>query len=239
MAPTASAIGNLNGPRGDDQYPTAIRPGGSGRAGFLSPVKAVRMTSRSGGGFTWQTLRPHPQSFCAAVTQFKGGVVRPRVGGLLFAYIIRGNVVDLAMAPLADSARTDELWRDTCFEAFIRGPSSTEYYELNFAPSTQWAAYKFSSYRSEMRVATEIDAPRITVEARRDHYMLQASLVQLDEALLPASGAGAANWHVGLSAVIKETSGRRSYWALAHPSGKPDFHHVDCFALEVSQGWRP
>jgi len=33
--------------------------------------------------------------------------------------------------------------------------------------------------------------------------------------------------------VIEETSGRLSYWALAHPSGKPDFHHADCFACEI------
>jgi hypothetical protein len=38
---------------------------------------------------------------------------------------------------------------------------------------------------------------------------------------------------LGLSAVIEETSGRKSYWALAHPPGKPDFHHPDCFALEL------
>jgi hypothetical protein len=31
--------------------------------------------------------------------------------------------------------------------------------------------------------------------------------------------------------VIEETNGRKSYWALAHPPGKPDFHHSDCFAL--------
>ena len=100
--------------------------------------------------------------------------MRPRAGVWLFAYIIRGKVGDLAMTPLADAARTDELWRHTCFEAFLRGPSSAEYYEFNFAPSTQWAAYKFSGYRSEMRVATEINAPRIAVEAQREHYILQA-----------------------------------------------------------------
>ena len=192
------------------------------------------MTSRSLGGFTWQTLRLHPHSFCPAVTQFKGGVARPRAGVLLFAYTIRGKVGDLALTPPADAVRTDELWRHTCFEAFLRGPSSAEYYEFNFAPSTQWAAYRFSGYRSEMRVAAEINAPRIAVEARRERYMLQASL-ELDETLPLAIGAGAPIWHVGLSAVIEETSGRRSYWALAHPSGRPDFHHSDCFALEVPQ----
>jgi hypothetical protein len=152
----------------------------------------------------------------------------------LFAYIIRGKVSNLAMTSLTEAARTDGLWRDTCFEAFLRGPSSATYYEFNFAPSTQWAAYKFSGYRSNMRVATEIKAPRIVVEARRQHYMLQASL-QFDETLPLASRGGAAIWRVGLSAVIKETSGQQSYWALAHPSGKPDFHHSDCFALEVPQ----
>jgi hypothetical protein len=157
---------------------------------------------------------------------------------LVFAYIITGKVSDLAMTPLADAARTDELWHHTCFEAFLRGPSSAAYYEFNFAPSTQWAAYKFNNYRSEMRVATEINAPRIAVEARREHYILQASL-ELDGSLPLASGDEAASWRVGLSAVLKETSGRQSYWALAHPASKPDFHHSDCFALEVPQAWRP
>jgi hypothetical protein len=41
-------------------------------------------------------------------------------------------------------------------------------------------------------------------------------------------------WRIGLAAVIEETSGRKSYWALAHPLGKADFHHSDSFALEFS-----
>jgi hypothetical protein len=38
---------------------------------------------------------------------------------------------------------------------------------------------------------------------------------------------------LGLSAVIEEKDGTKSYWALAHPPGKPDFHHKDCFALTL------
>jgi hypothetical protein len=34
--------------------------------------------------------------------------------------------------------------------------------------------------------------------------------------------------------VIEDTSGHKSYWALAHPPGKADFHHSDSFALEFS-----
>ena len=40
-------------------------------------------------------------------------------------------------------------------------------------------------------------------------------------------------WRLGLSAVIEENSGRKSYWALKHPDGPPDFHRADCFTLEL------
>jgi hypothetical protein len=79
-----------------------------------------------------------------------------------------------------------------------------------------------------MRVATEINAPQITVQSNPERYVLQASL-ELGQLLLSRG----ATLRVGLSAVIEEIGGRRSYWALAHPPGKADFHHSDCFALEV------
>jgi hypothetical protein len=33
--------------------------------------------------------------------------------------------------------------------------------------------------------------------------------------------------------VLEENDGGKSYWALAHSPAKPDFHHTDCFALEL------
>ena len=133
------------------------------------------------------------------------------------------------------AARSDGLWQHTCFEAFVRGLSGTEYYEFNFAPSTQWAAYRFSGYRSGMCVAAEISAPLIEVRSSPDCFTLQASL-ELDRLSdLPRR----ASWRLGLSAVIEDTSGCKSYWALAHPPGKPDFHHADCFAHELSPAVQP
>lgn len=41
------------------------------------------------------------------------------------------------------------------------------------------------------------------------------------------------DWRLGLSAVIEEGSGCVSYWALAHPSAKPDFHHPGSFILTL------
>lgn len=171
------------------------------------------------------TLRLHPDSLCAAATQIEADIARPRPGGLILSYVVSGRISDLRWPPVVTPACADELWRRTCFEAFVRPSTGSAYYEFNFSPSTQWAAYRFDSYRSGMRVATEIDTPRIEVRSSAETYTLQAEL-KFDGLSSPL--------HLGLSAVLEEKNGRKSYWALAHPPGKPDFHHADCFALELS-----
>jgi len=49
------------------------------------------------------------------------------------------------------------------------------------------------------------------------------------------SGAVRAFQRVGLVRFnpFEDTGGNRSFWALAHPSGQPDFHHPACFAAEL------
>ena len=170
-----------------------------------------------------QALRLHPDSRSAAVTLVEAEVARQRAGSLLLSYIVTGKIGDLCVPPPAAAARADELWRHTCFEAFVRPSPGAAYYEFNFAPSTQWAAYRFDGYRAGMRPAVEIGAPRIEVQAEAERCILRA-WVELD----------AAAGRLGLAAVIEEASGNKSYWALAHPPGKPDFHHADCFVLEFS-----
>jgi len=176
-----------------------------------------------------QVLRLHPDSLCFAATHVEVEVARPRADSLVLCYFVTGKISDLRMPPVTAAARTDELWQHTCFEAFVRASPGAGYYEFNFAPSTQWAAYQFGGYRTDMRVATEISAPRIDVQSSRDCCTLRASL-QLDGL---SSLPRAAGWSLGISAVIEEMSGRKSYWALAHPPGKADFHHSDCFAYEL------
>jgi len=171
------------------------------------------------------TLPPHPDSPCAAPPRNKADVARPHPGSLILSYVVSGRISDLRLPPVVAAARADELWRHTCFEAFVRPSTGPVYCEFNFSPSTQWAAYRFDSYRSGMRDATEIAAPRIEVRSNAESYTLQAAL-ELDGLSRP--------WRIGLSAVLEEINGHKSYWALAHPPGKADFHHADCFALELS-----
>jgi len=37
-----------------------------------------------------------------------------------------------------------------------------------------------------------------------------------------------------MTAVIEEEGGAKSFWALAHASGKPDFHDAACFVGELA-----
>lgn len=172
-----------------------------------------------------QTLKLHPDSRCSAVTQIEVEVTRPQAGALLLFYRVTGDIDALRIPPTMAATRANELWRRTCFEAFVRPAPGEAYYEFNFSPSTRWAAYRFDSYRSGMRVGDELGELRIEVQSGPTGLTLRAAL-ELD---VQPPGP----WRLGLSAVIEETSGGLSYWALAHPPGKPDFHRADCFACEI------
>src|SRR6187399_939946 len=123
-----------------------------------------------------QSLTLHPNSVCFPAACIEVEVARPHADRLALSYFLTGNMNDIRMPPVMPAERSDELWRHTCFEAFVRASSGAGYYEFNFAPSTQWAAYRFSSYRSGMAVAAEIGAPAIEVHAGPDRYTLQASV---------------------------------------------------------------
>ena len=96
------------------------------------------------------------------------------------------------------------------------------YVEFNFSPSSQWAAYRFERYREGMVELELTSPPEIHLDASEGHFALEATV----------PNAGLAG-NLALSAVIEETDGTKSYWALAHPPGKPDFHHPACFALTL------
>jgi len=156
-------------------------------------------------------------------------VTRPRADALVLSYILTGTTRDLRIPPIAATGRVDELWKHTCFEAFMRAQTGDSYYEFNVSPSTAWVAYQFTGHRTGMCPASAIRATDIHVESDTDSLQVQATL-ELDRlADLP----GDVVWRLALSAVIEDANGQKSYWALAHPPGAPDFHHRDGFTLEL------
>ena len=125
--------------------------------------------------------------------------------------------------------RADGLWKTTCFEIFLMPDEGFRYFEYNLSPSSEWAAYAFDSYRSGMQNHTMTFEPEIepTETYSRDTYWLAADL--------PLPEPQTSSFRMGLSAVIEEKDGHKSYWALAHPDGPPDFHDPSCFTARLPE----
>jgi hypothetical protein len=129
-----------------------------------------------------------------------------------------------AIAEPHEPERADGLWKTTCFEAFVRPAGEQSYREWNFAPSGQWAAYDFSDYREGSADANIAAAPYVRFEDNFTWWALGATIsVEADVA-----------WELGLSAVLEEKDGTKSYWALAHTGEKPDFHAPGCFTARLA-----
>ena len=164
------------------------------------------------------TLIPHPTSdptYPEAIrVQFE------REGLFLWLrFVIEDNPDFIAWPKKRPVGRADDLWKHTCFEAFVAADDG--YVEFNLSPSDAWASYRFDGYRDGMRPADEA-AVVAGLDGGRDYVALEARIE------LPAGAV-----RFGLSAVIETIDGEKTYWALAHPSDKPDFHHPDSFVLDL------
>jgi hypothetical protein len=174
-------------------------------------------------------LLVHPATTRGPVQTFD--VDAHRQGGrmLHLSYRLDADLSQLRLPAHLTPRRADDLWRHTCFEAFIAESGSAGYSELNFSPSGQWAAYTFTGRRSGMRAPNLEVAPSATW--RRTEGQLELNVeIRLDGLL---SGPVDSALRLALSAVIEEESGTISYWALRHPDTQPDFHHPDGFVIEL------
>lgn len=163
-------------------------------------------------------LIPHPTTGDAPPRTLT--VELARDGVLLWLrFIVDGEIDRVQWPASATPGRADELWRRTCFEAFVA--TDDGYVEYNLSPSGQWATYRFDGYRQGMREAVEA--------IENDGLNDAAGVLELQARIELPLGAR----RLGLSCVVEHRDGGFSYWALAHPSAKPDFHHPDSFILEL------
>jgi hypothetical protein len=174
-------------------------------------------------------LHRHADTPCAALTGIEVEIVRTAQAALELHFFVSGAIREISWPLLAAPERRDRLWEHSCFELFVAAEGRATYFEINLSPSTRWAAYRFSDYRSGMQIARSAVQPEIESRITAKTYVLFAKVSLAAMPGLPEN----AIWRVGLSAVIEPKTGGKSYWALAHPHGKPDFHHKDCFALQL------
>lgn len=163
-------------------------------------------------------LKPHPASPESPIDTLT--VMLRRNGlALWLRFVAEGQMPEVIWPAPARPDRADDLWRHSCFEAFIQ--TEDGYVEYNLSPSGQWASYRFDSPRQGMREALEV--------ATAGELDLAWDMLALETCIELPVGAT----RLGLSAVMEAVDGSFSYWALAHPSDKPDFHHPDSFILEI------
>lgn len=172
------------------------------------------------------SLTPHPNSPRGPVGSISADVRLFRPATLEVRYRAAGAIDDIVAPAIASPERRDELWRHTCFEVFVRPAGADDYLEFNFSPSTQWAAYHFDAYREGMTAVVECPPPKIEISRSKTELELRATLDLrwMKDAVLKSP------LRLALSAVIEERGDAKSYWALAHGPGKPDFHQPASFA---------
>jgi hypothetical protein len=174
-------------------------------------------------------LARHPLTPSDAVHHLAVRVRRAPADTLAFTFAVDGDLACVRIPPPARPRIAHGLWEHTCFEVFVALADDAAYHEINASPSGEWAAYAFASYRSPVGLADELSAPNIV--ARESAQRLEVDVLVALARLSPRYAR--TPLRLGLSAVIEETDGRLSYWALHHPPGRPDFHHRDALALQL------
>src|SRR5690606_12575250 len=170
-------------------------------------------------------LVAHPDHPPLAITGIEARVIGSDASSLRVRWRIEG-AQQLVVPAFAGRGRAEGLWQTTCFELFLRPQGGADYMELNLSPSERWNAYDFSDYRQDMR---ERPFPR-----EPECMLRQGSTFAIFDASIPLGGLPSEDCALGLSAVIEEQGGTRSFWALAHEEREPDFHAPACFAARLA-----
>ncbi|MEL6827429.1 MAG: DOMON-like domain-containing protein [Pseudomonadota bacterium] len=146
--------------------------------------------------------------------------------GFTITYHLSGDLSNLVWPMHDGGQRRDNLWKTTCFEAFFRSQDSDQYIEFNFAPNGDWAAYQFTGYRSD---PTRLACAAPVIISTRDQTAAMVRVTLIED--LPLQGDTATLF--GPTAVLDDTEGAHSFWALHHALIKPDFHHIETFGITL------
>ncbi len=175
-----------------------------------------------------QTMICHPKTPAPFIHSLHVHVTYQAQFGLRLYYDVKGDLAQLKCPSTQPSQAVDGLWQHTCFEVFIAIPNDDRYYEFNFSPSTEWAGYAFSDYRTRQTADYVPQTPTLKITQAAECLQLEA-FISADDLPLLAGLSPQTNLQLGLSAVIEAQAGTLSYWALQHPDAQPNFHHRDSF----------
>ncbi|MCX7978867.1 MAG: hypothetical protein N2578_07675 [Bdellovibrionaceae bacterium] len=122
---------------------------------------------------------------------------------------------------LLEPNRKNELWKETCFEFFIRPKGQERYWEFNLSPSGKWNLYSLAKYRDELVPSKDLIDGEVSVDGSNQLYKITASLNAPELAKSP--------FMYNLTCVLQCAGQKTLFFAPRHPKTKPDFHDPSCF----------
>ena len=120
----------------------------------------------------------------------------------------------------------ERIWESTCFELFVASQEDKHYLEFNFCPSGDWWCMEFANYRQPKTDFVWDKTPEFHCLREAPQSLVLNARIALPTHYVQKKIA------LGISAIIDHPSGEKSYWALSHPSNKPDFHDDSHFLLK-------
>ncbi len=121
-------------------------------------------------------LQCHPDTPSTVVENITANIRWDEGRNLTIKYSLTGAVERLRIPEDQSAIRADELWQHTCFELFIGAQNDAEYYEFNFSPSGEWAAYEFRNYRDGGPIHVDGLDPKIAVQRSAEALELSAKV---------------------------------------------------------------
>lgn len=158
-----------------------------------------------------------------------GGEIIRSKNRFFIRYEMNGDIDQTLLSAKSSSpSRTDDLWKATCFEFFLAIPGQAGYWEFNMSPSGDWNVYKMDDYRRVgFREETAFTQLPFIFRQTEDKLSLDISM-DLGPILQTQQTV-----QVGITAIIQTIDGNETYWALAHPGPRADFHLRESFIISV------
>ncbi len=165
----------------------------------------------------------------------------PNPSQLTITYHLTGealNEINLLSEPHSPPDRSHDLWKNTCFEWFLKiNSNSSKYWEFNASPTGSWNFYELESYRAPLKESNLLMNPTFQSQlmpASSSKAAVYSFTFQgeLNPTLFDFQKDHAAV-RLAITSVIKWRSDKVSYYSLQHPKEKPDFHSPEGFVLSL------
>jgi len=138
------------------------------------------------------------------------------------SFEITGDISNYIFNHPSRQTRKNELWKETCFELFLAHKNSSEYYEANISPSTEWNFYNFSDYKTDMKEKKDIYAPLISSVKMVDKYSISFEF---------EFNAIRSNLSFNLCVILLDKEGIRDFYSIHRKKENVDFHDREYWSL--------